>query len=173
MKFTSHNINGHKIAVYSSEGTKKAVVFLHANSIGAASFYKQMMSKESKTYKYIAIDFPGHGASDFSLTPKETYTINGLAKIANETINKLDINKCVLCGHSLGGHITLRLMAKYNNPKVTSLLLTGMSPLENYNNWENAYIVDDIFNIFTKPRVNNYDASALAQLFIKKAELLK
>ncbi len=171
MKFSSYNINNHKIAVYNSDGKNTPIVFLHANSIGAASFYKQMMSKEGKNVKYISIDFPGHGASDFSLTPRETYTIDGLAEIASKTIEQIDIDKCILCGHSLGGHIALRLLSKYNNDKIKGLFLANVSPVESYTKFEDAYINDEIFNLFTKPRLNEYDSSALAQLFIKKGGL--
>ena len=171
MKFTSYNVNNHKIAVYNSEGKKNPIIFLHANSIGAASFYKQMMSKEGEEYMYISIDYPGHGASDFSLQPRETYTIDGLAEIMSKTIEMLDIEQCVLCGHSLGGHIALRLVSKFNNNKIKALTLTGTSPLKNYADWSSSYKTDEIFNIFTQPRVNDYDSSALAQLFVKKGGL--
>ncbi len=169
MKFKALTIQDHKIATYHSEGNGETFVFIHANSIGAASFYKQMMSEEGKKYKFISIDMPGHGASDFSLQAREIYTINSIAKLMADTINELDIEKCILVGHSLGSHVALRMIDKSN--KIKGLILANMSPIKNYSNLSDSYIVDDVFNIFFKPILNEYDSSKLAQVFVKNDDL--
>ena len=165
MKFKALKIQNHNIATYHSDGTEKTFVFIHANSIGAASFYKQMISKEGQKYKFISIDMPGHGASDFSLKPKEIYTLDSIATLMAETINELDVENCILIGHSLGGHIALRMVNKSN--KIKGVVLANMSPIKNYNNLTYSYKVNDTFNLFFKPKINENEASKLAQVFVK------
>lgn len=169
MKFKALKIQDHKIATYHSDGEGETFVFIHANSIGAASFYKQMMSEEGKKYSYISIDMPGHGASDFSLQPREIYTIDSIANLLTETINKLDIDNCILVGHSLGAHTALRIANKCN--KIKGLVLANMFPIKNYSDLSNTYKIDDTFNIFFKPKLNEFDSSKLAQVFIKNDDM--
>jgi len=169
MKFKALTIQNHKIATYHSDGEGETFVFIHANSVGAASFYKQMMSEEGKKNQFISIDMPGHGASDFSLQPREIYTLDSIAQLMADTINELDIDSCVLVGHSLGAHTALRMISKSH--KIKGLVLANMSPIKDYSKLADSYIVDDVFNIFFKPKLNEYDSSKLAQLFIKNDNL--
>lgn len=169
MRFKSLNINNQKIATYYSEGTGYPVVFIHANSIGAASFYKQMMSEDGNKYQFISIDMLGHGASDFSLTPQESYTIESISNLMTDVINKLEIDKCILAGHSLGAHTALRIANKTN--KVSGIVLANMSPINNYSKIEESYIVNDTFNLFLTPKLQENESMKLAQLFVSKNEL--
>ncbi len=166
MKFNAYKIDNLKIATYESDGRENPVVFVHANSIGAASFYKQMMSDEGKKNRYISIDMPGHGASDFSLKPNLIYNIDYISELFSSTIDALDLESCILCGHSLGGHVALRIAQK--NKKVKSLMLMGTSPLESYQDWDKSYKTDETFNYFNKGNLTQEDIARLAQLFISE-----
>ena len=166
MKFNAYKIDNLKIATYESDGRENPVVFVHANSIGAASFYKQMMSDEGKKTRYISIDMPGHGASDFSLKPNLIYNIDYISEIFSSTIDALDLESCVLCGHSLGGHVALRIAQK--NKKVKSLMLMGTSPLESYQDWGKSYAISETFNYFNKKNLTQEDIARLAQLFVSE-----
>jgi len=166
MKFSPLNIQNLKIAVYQSDGTEFPVVLLHASSVGAASFYKQMMSKEGEELRFISIDLPGHGASDFSLKPEEFYTFDKLSELMIDTINELNLDKFILVGHFLGAHIALNISNKLNN--LTGLVLTGFSPLKNYTEWDKAYNTDETFNYIFQGKINPEEAARLAQIFFSE-----
>ena len=166
MKFSPLNIQNLKIAVYQSDGTEFPVVLLHASSIGAASFYKQMMSKEGEQLRFISIDLPGHGASDFSFKPEEYYSFDKLSELMIDTINELNLGKFILVGHFLGAHIALNISNKLSN--ITGLVLTGFSPLKNYTKWGKAYNTDETFNYIFQGKINSEEAARLAQIFFSE-----
>jgi pimeloyl-ACP methyl ester carboxylesterase len=166
MKFTPKNIQKLKIAVYQSNGIGFSVVFLHASSIGAASFYKQMMSKEGENLRFISIDMPGHGASDFSFNPQEFYKFNKLSELMIETIESLELEKFVLVGHFLGAHIALNISQKLKN--ISGVILQGFSPLQDYSRIEDAYKINEVSELLFKGKLDGEQAARLAQIFVSK-----
>jgi len=166
MKFIPKNIQNLKIAVYQSNGLGYPVVFLHTSSIGAASFYKQMMSKEGEELRFISIDMPGHGASDFSFNPLEFYHFNKLSELMIETIESLNIEKFILVGHFLGAHIALNISQTLKN--ISGLVLLGFSPLKDYSKINEAYKINEISNLLFKGKLDGEQAAKLAQIFVGK-----
>ncbi|MBN2668516.1 MAG: alpha/beta hydrolase [Bacteroidales bacterium] len=169
MKFKQLEVQNLKIAVYESEGTGYPVVFFHSNSVGAAEYYWQMMSEEGEKYRFISIDLPGHGASDFSFQPETFYNLNTLSDIMAAIIQYLDFDNCIVCGHELGAHIALRTALKAN--KVKGLMLVGFSPLESYQHIEKSYYIDEVYKLFSKGKLNEAEVSVLAQLFISSDDV--
>ncbi len=169
MKFKRLDIHNLHIAVYESEGTGTPVVFLHANSIGAAEFYWQMMSEEGQKYRFISIDMPGHGASDFSFQPDKHYNLAAISDIMSAAIGHLDFDQCILCGHGLGAHLAIRVAAK--SDKVKALMLVGAAPLHSYQHLEEAYKVDEVFKLLAKGPLNEAEVSILAQLFVSSDDV--
>ena len=169
MKFKKLEVSNLQIATFQSDGEDYPVVFLHANSIGAASFYWQMMSKEGKKYRFMSIDMPGHGASDFSFQPKEYYNINTISDIIAGILQYSNFDKCILCGHGLGAHVAIRTAAKIE--KVKGLILTGAAPVTSYQKMNEAYHIDEVYKLFYKGRLGEAEVSILAQQFISKDDV--
>jgi len=161
VKLKKLEVSNLKIATFQSEGKAYPIIFLHANSIGAASFYWQMMSKEGEKYQFISIDMPGHGASDFSFRPEEHYNINAISDIIAGIIQYSDFDNCILCGHGLGAHVAIRTAAKTH--KVKGLMLVGSAPLSSYQKIEDAYHIDEVYKLFYKGRLGEAEVSILAQ----------
>ena len=63
--------------------------------------YQRMFSKK---YRTIFVDLPGIGKSDKC---RDNYTIKSYANDIKELITKLNLNKVILIGHSMGGAIML------------------------------------------------------------------
>jgi pimeloyl-ACP methyl ester carboxylesterase len=164
MKFKQLEVSNLKIAVYESEGEGYPVVLLHANSIGAASFYWQMMSELGEKFKFISIDMPGHGASDFSFQPEKYYTIDAISDIVAGILQYYDFEECILCGHGLGAHVGIRSAAKIE--KVKGLMLVGAAPVNSYQDMGSAYHIDEPYKLFYKGKMNEAEVSILAQQFI-------
>ena len=101
------------------------LVLIHGNSMAKECYLHQLESELTDAYRVIAIDLPGHGETKCS--GKNHYTVPGVKSILKETIRKLDTGKCILLGHSLGGHIAIE--AAGDMPDVCGVMAWGTPPL--------------------------------------------
>lgn len=115
------------ISIWDTKNEGDPVLFIHGNSACKEVFFKQFVSELGKKYRLLAIDLPGHGESNRANDPEKTYTIPGYADVILEVIEKLDLQNLVIVGWSLGGHIALCVLEKYN--KIKGLLITGTPPI--------------------------------------------
>lgn len=116
-----------EIFVWDSQSSGRPVFFIHGNSACKEAFSKQFESDLAQKYRFIAIDLPGHGKSDKASDPESTYNFPGYAGVAIEVIQKLGLDKPVVVGWSLGGHIGLSMLQK--SQKLAGLLITGTPPI--------------------------------------------
>lgn len=65
--------------------------------------------------RVIALDLPGHGISELK---GEVHTMEFLADTVHAVLKLCDVNKCIICGHSMGGYAALEFLRKY--PQATS-----------------------------------------------------
>lgn len=71
-------------------------------------------------YRCIGIDWRGFGNSD---KPMSGYTFNRLADDIRTVVGTLQLDNFTLAGHSTGGAIAIRYMARYNGYGVSKLVL--------------------------------------------------
>lgn len=109
------------------EPGRPALVFLHGAGFTHRVFDQQFRSDTLSDCRRIAIDFPGHGASDRPKDPAATYSFGGLATGVRAVLTALDVENCVLVGWSLGGHVALDMLD--DEPRVAGALITGAPPL--------------------------------------------
>lgn len=120
---TSH---GH-IAYTPSEGSGPAVLMIHGNSTCGQVFRNQLDGEVGKTYRCIAMDLPGHGASDDAIDPDRTYNMQGYAETAIELMATLGHERYAVLGWSLGGHIALDMLTRTD--ALTGVMITGSPPI--------------------------------------------
>lgn len=94
---------------YSDQGKGEVIVLLHG-FCGSAKYWEQVIPFLSDSYRVIAPDLRGHGASDAPVGP---YSIEQMADDVLSLLNKLEIPECLMLGHSLGGYITLSFAQRY------------------------------------------------------------
>lgn len=116
---TSHG----SIHIRESAGTGTPVILIHGNSSSGAIFRNQLNSDIGLSRRLIAIDLPGHGKSSNAIDPERSYSMEGYADAITETIRLLNIEKAVVFGWSLGGHIGLELISRF--PGLLGLMITG------------------------------------------------
>ena len=95
--------------VYGSGRT--SLIFIHGWSCDSR-YWKNQTSVFSKDYQVITIDIAGHGNSSFS---RIEYTMLSFAEDIKAVIDRENINRAILIGHSMGGSIIAeasRLMPK-------------------------------------------------------------
>ena len=83
-----------------------------------AAFWQQVFPELTDNYHVIAIDLPGFGKSKAT---RENWTIEEYANDVAAFIDKLNLKKIVIIGHSMAGEIMLQT-ALSNNPKIVGLV---------------------------------------------------
>ena len=79
----------------------------------------------SRDYKVITMDHRGHGLSE-APSLKEDYSIPIFTRDVYELLRKLNVGKCCLVGHSMGGFIALQFAVNYPE-MVEALVLVDTS----------------------------------------------
>lgn len=104
---TSHG----RIAIAVGPGQGLPVLLLHGNS-GCKEVFAGLLAALGGACRPIAIDLPGHGASDDALDPLRSYSIPGYADLVQELAAALGLDRYAVFGWSLGGHVAIELLAR-------------------------------------------------------------
>ena len=126
------------INVVESQGTGQAVILISGNSASSESFFNQLNGTPGKRFRLIAIDMPGHGKSSAADNRAKTYCLPGYASIVNRIIDQRGMERPIVVGHSLGGHIALEASTKL--PKAKGLLIFGAPPVGVPPDMANAFL---------------------------------
>jgi len=118
---------GETVSAIVGRGTERPVVFLHGNSSTKSIWAKQLPVLSRQGYPVLALDLPGHGASQNSPAPERTYSFPGYAVVVSGIFDQLGWRSVDLVGWSLGGHIGLQLLA--TEQRINSVLIVGTPPV--------------------------------------------
>jgi pimeloyl-ACP methyl ester carboxylesterase len=86
--------------------------------------FDDWVKKLKLKYRIIRMDLPGYGLSD--PFPEGNYTIDNYIRFIKMFLDELGVEKCIVGGNSLGGHIAWRFTLE-NNKMVEKLLLIDAS----------------------------------------------
>ncbi|MEO3387809.1 alpha/beta hydrolase [Mesorhizobium sp. CAU 1741] len=115
------------ISYMQSRADGPAILLLHGNSSCKEVFERQFEAPGLAGYRIVAIDLPGHGASEDAKDPARSYTFGGYAEMATEAAAKLGLNKPVIFGWSLGGHIALEMIG--SGFDAAGVMISGTPPV--------------------------------------------
>lgn len=101
-------------------GGSKTIVFIHGWPLNHKQFEYQYNVLPAKGYRCIGIDWRGFGKSD---KPMNGYNYDRLAEDIRVVVEKLNLSSFTLAGHSTGGAIAIRYMARFNGFGVSKLVL--------------------------------------------------
>ncbi|MBN1052461.1 alpha/beta hydrolase [Clostridium botulinum] len=99
---------------------KKTIVFLHGWPGSHKLFEYQFNQLPKMGYRCIGIDQRGFGQSD---KPFTGYCYDRLSDDVRAVVEVLNLKKFILAGHSTGGAIAIRYMARHNEYGVSKLAL--------------------------------------------------
>jgi len=103
---------------------ENVIVLLHGY-LESIDIWEEFGNDLAANNRVILIDLPGHGKTSVFA---ETHTMELMAEVVNQVLEHLNITKCVLIGHSLGGYVSLAFLEKYPD-KLKALSLFHSSPL--------------------------------------------
>lgn len=90
-------------------GDGPVIVLLHG-FLESGEVWKNFTRRLGKSFRVITIDLPGHGISE-NFGPVTSMDIT--AEAVHVVLHSLDISKCIMVGHSMGGYVTLAFAGKY------------------------------------------------------------
>lgn len=112
---------------YHLKGEGLPIVFIHPFVMNHAVFKHQ--EKLAEKYKVIFYDLAGHGLSSEG---KVSLSIDLLAEDLRKLLDKIGIEKVVLCAYSHGGTIAQEFALKYPERTIALIMSGGYSELNNF-----------------------------------------
>lgn len=104
------SIHGRTVA-YHREGPVGAPVLLLVHGIaGNASTWDAALPLLARDHDVIALDLPGHGASD---PPIGDYSTGAYACVLRDLLEVLEVDTATIVGHSLGGGVTMQFAYQF------------------------------------------------------------
>ncbi len=102
---------------FDSEKGDKTLLLLHGylESIESWEFILPLLTKY---YRVIALDIPGHGISEVK---GEIHTTEFIADTIKALLDKINVSKISVMGHSMGGYFAIALKRKY--PEIVEKLI--------------------------------------------------
>ncbi|MHA6685206.1 alpha/beta fold hydrolase [Mesorhizobium sp. A556] len=116
------------LSVIDSDGSGRPILLIHGNSSCKEVFDQQFADPLLADFRLIAFDLPGHGASENAKDPAKTYNFAGYADVAEQVLRQLGLQKPVVFGWSLGGHIALEMVGR--NMELAGVMISGTPPIK-------------------------------------------
>ena len=108
---------------YESYGQGQPIVFSHA-WLDNCTIWTSQVEHFSNNYNVILYDHRGHGRSDKPKIGEGNYSVQVLANDVHALVQKLDLERPILVGFSLGG-MAATLFALEHSDKISRLVLVG------------------------------------------------
>lgn len=156
-KFKNKNIN------YSDSGDGKVIVLLHG-FMESQHIWNLFVNELSDHFRVITIDLPGHGRSEVI---SEIHTMELLADMVHHLLKNLDVGKCIMFGHSMGGYVTLAFAEKYQE------MLKGFSLFHShaFEDTEEGKINRERSIEFVKKDKTNFLTMFISDLFSQESQV--
>lgn len=117
-------------------GNCKTILFLHGWPANHKMFEYQFNQLPGLGYRCIGIDHRGFGKSD---KPWWGYNYDRMADDVRVVIDTLQLENVILAGHSMGGAIAVRYMARHDGHQISKLALFGAAAPSFTQRPENPY----------------------------------
>ena len=166
---------------YIEQGKGQPLLMIHGLG-GNASHWKRNIATLAAQYRCIAVDLPGYGSSAAVTRTEGIQQLDFYVDVIAGLLKKLNIQKAVVMGHSMGGQISIILALKYP-ALVNKLVLLAPAGLETFSTTEagilRAYATPAFFEkqdsaaIAGSYRSNFFRMPEEAQLLVKERIALK
>src|SRR5258708_5730229 len=144
------------IAVHESSGQGPPVVLIHGTSSSSPVFSRQLDGPLGERFRLIAVDLPGHGASDDAEDPS-AYSLPGHALAIRAVLDALGIDEAHFVGWSLGGHVALEMAPDLKAPR--GFVIFGTPPLSPRAAMSEAFLPNPAMKVTFQKSVDNTEPS--------------
>jgi pimeloyl-ACP methyl ester carboxylesterase len=156
------------LAVEESGQTGMPVLRIHGNSSCHGVFHHQLHGELAQDRRLITFDPPGHGESSDAPDPMRSYTRPGLADAAVELLEKLGVTEAVVFGWSLGGHIGIEMIPRFQGMR--GLMVSGTLPIGR-NNMAQGFVAAPRSGLAGRQDLTEIEIDAFVQaIFGRSAE---
>ena len=114
---------GTALHVCDSEKGDRCVVLLHGY-LESMLVWEDFVPYLYKSVRVVTLDLPGHGISEVR---GEIHSMEYLADTVHAMLDRLEIGKCTLVGHSMGGYAALEFCRKYPE-RLDGVVLLSSTP---------------------------------------------
>jgi pimeloyl-ACP methyl ester carboxylesterase len=150
------------IAVRESAGEGPAAVLVHGNSSSSSAFSRQLGGPLGKRFRLVAVDLPGHGASDDAKDPS-AYSLPGHARAVRAVVDALGLSEARFVGWSLGGHVVLEMAPEL--PRARGFMIFGTPPLTSREAMREAFLPNPAMRFTFQESLEYGEASAYLAAF--------
>jgi pimeloyl-ACP methyl ester carboxylesterase len=120
-------IQGLRIAYWHVRSGNDVALLVHGNSSSKEVFIEQVRALSREGISVVVPDLPGHGQSANARSPRKDYSFPNYARTLHRLMSQIGYSSYHIVGWSLGGHIGLEMLSRYE--AVRSLLVTGTPPI--------------------------------------------
>ena len=140
------------------------MVLIHGNSSSSRVFSRQLDGPLGQRFRLIAVDLPGHGASDDAEDPS-AYSLPGHGRAVCAVLDALGIDEAHFVGWSLGGHVALEMAPDLRNPR--GFVIFGTPPLTSGEAMSEAFFPNPAMNVTFQDKIESLEASAYVAAFFR------
>lgn len=131
----------------------KTIMLLHGKNFNGAYWQKTAKDLSEKGFRVIIPDQIGFGKS--SKPHNYQFSFSQLAENTKAILDKLQINKAIILGHSMGGMVATRFTLLYPE-KVQKLILENPIGLEDYKTFASYQTIDQAYQSELKNTAETY-----------------
>ncbi len=118
--------NGKRI-FYKTLGKGFPLVFLHG-FLESKEVWDDFVKYFDTKFKIILIDLPGHGKSE---SFGDIHLMPDIASVVNSVLQHLDIDNCIMIGHSMGGYVTLEFEKQFSKKLLSFVMFHSSAANDN------------------------------------------
>ncbi len=93
-------------------GSGPPLLLLHG-LLASSNAFDSVLAPLAQSFHVIAVDLPGFGDSEKPPPTRFSYSVESCAEVVADVIAALDLGRCHLAGHALGGAVALTLAAQH------------------------------------------------------------
>jgi len=144
------------------QGAGPTIVLLHGLS-AALDWWDSVAGPLAADHRVVSIDLIGHGGT---AAPASNYAIKRQADLVAAILDKLDIGRAAIIGHSMGGDVATAFVEAHPE-RVDSLVLIDCPPAatERYNVATALYLIPVVGELFSHFRADQAVSWGLSQAF--------
>lgn len=128
-------INGCELGFEVRGDSGLPLVLIHGFGLNRGIWY-ELVSNALRKSRVVLVDVRGHGESD---APEGAYSMSQLAEDLLALLDYLSIPEAIICGHSMGGYISLAFAAAFPNRLAGLGLITSRAQADSETQRQNRY----------------------------------